>query len=601
MSSTLADLIQSAADALFMPWVVGILLLSGLFLTFRTGFVQVRRFGEACRVAFVRRGSGADGALTPFQAFMTALGASIGTGNIAGVATAIVSGGPGALFWIWVYGFVATAIKFSEAVLGMTFREARGEQVLSGPMYYLRDGLRSPFLAWTFAFVAAVAALTTTPFTQPNSMALVLNSVFGIPRIAAGVAIAVLTWLVIIGGIKSIGRVAESLSPLKVGLYLVGGLIVILVNAARIPEILSLVVSEALTTRSALGFGMFVAMRYGIARGIYANEAGYGTAAVAYGTARSTQPALQGLNAVMETFIVSFVTSSISALTILLTGAWQSGLTSTAAVAAGFNLVMPFVGGWIVAFCTFLFGYTTLIGWAYYGEQFFEYILGRKVTVPYRWIYCLLIPFGAVSRVEVVWAWGDLMNVLQVFPNLIGVLGLSGIVAKAAWQKLKSLTADCGIRHAKENRHALHTTRARETCTRGCPRRPPASGIVGLGLSGQARLEGAGRDDWHERPLQLRRPDDARRSDHPELRAAWRQRRRAAHAAGRGVSRRARAARCRRSGRRTCGRCAANTRTGGRSKGQRRRVAQVAAVRADGEGPVSCGSCSTMRACSWRS
>jgi AGCS family alanine or glycine:cation symporter len=438
MSSTLADLVQSAADRLFMPWVVGILLLSGLFLTFRTGFVQVRRFGEACRLAFVRRGSGADGALTPFQAFMTALGASIGTGNIAGVATAIVSGGPGALFWIWVYGFVATAIKFSEAVLGMTFREARGDQVLSGPMYYLRDGLRSPFLAWTFAFVAAVAALTTTPFTQPNSMALVLNSVFGIPRLAAGVAIAVLTWLVIIGGIKSIGRVAESLSPLKVALYLVGGIIVILVNATRIPDVLSLVVSEALTTRSALGFGMFVAMRYGIARGIYANEAGYGTAAVAYGTARSTEPALQGLNAVMETFIVSFVTSSISALTILLTGAWQSGLTSTAAVAAGFNSVMPMFGGWIVAFCTFLFGYTTLIGWAYYGEQFFEYILGRKVTVPYRWIFCLLIPLGAVSRVEVVWAWGDLMNVLQVFPNLIGVIGLSGIVAKAARSAIKS-------------------------------------------------------------------------------------------------------------------------------------------------------------------
>jgi alanine or glycine:cation symporter, AGCS family len=438
MSSTLADLIQSAADALFMPWVVGILLLSGLFLTFRTGFVQVRRFGEACRVAFVRRGSGADGALTPFQAFMTALGASIGTGNIAGVATAIVSGGPGALFWIWVYGFVATAIKFSEAVLGMTFREARGEQVLSGPMYYLRDGLRSPFLAWTFAFVAAVAALTTTPFTQPNSMALVLNSVFGIPRLAAGIGIGLLTWLVIIGGIKSIGRAAESLSPLKVGLYLVGGLVVILMNAAQIPDVLSLVVREALTTRSALGFGVFVAMRYGIARGIYANEAGYGTAAVAYGTARSTQPTQQGLNAVMETFIVSFVTSSISAMTILLTGAWQSGLTSTAAVAAGFNSAMPVAGGWIVAFCTFLFGYTTLIGWAYYGEQFFEYILGRKVTVPYRWIYCLLIPFGAVSRVEVVWAWGDLMNVLQVFPNLIGVIGLSGIVAKAARTSIKS-------------------------------------------------------------------------------------------------------------------------------------------------------------------
>jgi alanine or glycine:cation symporter, AGCS family len=433
-----ASLIQSVADALFMPWVVVMLLGAGAFLTVRTSFVQVRRFGEACRVALVRRSSGGKGALTPFQAFMTALAASIGTGNIAGVATAIVSGGPGALFWIWVYGFVATAIKFGEAVLGMTFRETRGDEVLSGPMYYLRDGLRSPALAWLFAFVAAVAALTTTPFTQPNSMALVLDTVFGIPRLASGIVIAVLTWLVIIGGIASIGRAAEKLSPLKVGLYLAGGLIVILFNAARIPAVLSLVFSEAFTTRSALGFGVFVAMRYGIARGIYANEAGYGTAAVAYGTARSAQPTLQGLNAVIEVFIVSFVTSSISAMTILLTGVWQSGATSTAAVAAGFNTVMPTFGGWIVAFCTFLFGYTTLIGWAYYGEQFFEYILGRAVTIPYRWIYCLLIPLGAISKVDVVWAWGDLMNVLQVFPNLIGVLGLSGIVAAAAKAKLRA-------------------------------------------------------------------------------------------------------------------------------------------------------------------
>jgi AGCS family alanine or glycine:cation symporter len=431
----LATLIQSAADWLFMPWVVGILLGAGLFLTVRTGVVQLRRFGEACRVAFVRRGSGREGALTPFQAFMTALAASIGTGNIAGVATAIVSGGPGALFWIWVYGFFATSIKFAEAVLGVRYRDTRGETVLSGPMYYLRDGLRSPVLAWVFAFVAAVAALTTTPFTQPNSMALVLDSVFGIPKLGAGIVIAVLTWLVIIGGVKSIGRVAERLSPLKVALYLIGGLIVMTVNAAGIPAVLSRVVSEAFTMQSAVGFGMFTAMRYGIARGIYANEAGYGTAAVAYGTAQSDRPAQQGLNAVMEVFVVSFVTSTISAMTILLTGAWQSGLTSTAAVASGFNSVMPLVGGWIVAFCTFLFGYTTLIGWAYYGEQFFEYILGRKVTVPYRWIYCALIPFGAVSRVDVVWAWGDLMNALQVFPNLIGVIGLSGLVAKIARER----------------------------------------------------------------------------------------------------------------------------------------------------------------------
>jgi AGCS family alanine or glycine:cation symporter len=432
------SMIQALADRLFMPWVIAVLLGAGVWLTARTGVVQLRRFAEAWRTAFVRKQTGTIGALTPFQAFMTALAASIGTGNIAGVATAIVSGGPGALFWIWVYGFVAMSIKFAEATLGLKFREVTGTTVLSGPMYYLRDGLKSPALAWTFALVAAIAALTTTPFTQPNSIALVVNSVFGIPKLAVGIVVAVLTWLVIIGGIKSIGRAAEKLSPLKVGLYLAGGLIVIGFNAARIPGVLALVFREALTTHSALGFGVFIAMRYGIARGVYANEAGYGTAAVAYGTAQSTQPVQQGLNAIVEVFTVSFVTSTISAMTILLTGVWQSGVTSSAAVAASFNTVMPTVGGWIVAFCVFLFGYTTLIGWAYYGEQFFEYILGRKVTLPYRWIYCLLIPLGAIAKVNLVWAWGDLMNALQIFPNLIGVLGLSGIAAGIAREKLRA-------------------------------------------------------------------------------------------------------------------------------------------------------------------
>ncbi len=431
-------MIQSVADAVFMPWVVGVLLGAGVWLTIRTGVVQLRRFADAWRVSFTRQSSGAAGALTPFQAFMTALAASIGTGNIAGVATAIVSGGPGALFWIWVYGFFAMAIKFAEATLGLSYREVRGATVLSGPMYYLRDGLKSPFLAWLFALVAAVAALTTTPFTQPNSIALVINSVFGVPKIAIGIVVAVLTWLVIIGGIKPIGRAAERLSPLKVGLYLAGGAIVILFNAPRIPAVLSAIVAQAFSMQAAAGgtLGMLVAMRYGIARGIYANEAGYGTAAVAYGTAQSAQPVQQGLNGIIEVFTVSFITSTISAMTILLTGVWQSGMTSSAAVAAGFNAVMPTVGGWIVAFCVFLFGYTTLIGWAYYGEQFFEYILGRKVTLPYRWIYCLLIPFGAVTRVDVVWAWGDLMNALQVFPNLIGLIGLSGLVARIARERL---------------------------------------------------------------------------------------------------------------------------------------------------------------------
>ena len=181
---------------------------------------------------------------------------------------------------------------------------------------------------------------------------------------------------------------------------------------------------------TAAGTGVWVALRFGLARGIYANEAGYGTAAVAYGTAASKDPVQQGLNAVMEVFIVSFITSTISAMVLLLTGAWQSGETSAAAVAVGFNSVMPVVGGWVVAFCVFLFGYTTLIGWAYYGEQFLEYLLGRKVTLPYRWLYCLLIPFGATARVDLVWAWGDLMNALQIFPNMVGLIGLSGVAAQ---------------------------------------------------------------------------------------------------------------------------------------------------------------------------
>ena len=422
-----------ASDVVWGPWTLVLLLGSGLFLSLRYRLPQVVRFREALRNAVPTQETGAGGALSPFQAFMTALAASIGTGNIAGVATAVVSGGPGAVFWIWCYGFFATTIKLTEAVLGIRFRRLDGDRVSSGPMYYLRDGLGSPALAWVYALVAAIAALTTTPFTQPNSMAVVLESQFGIRPWVSGVVIAVLAWLVIIGGIQSIGRAAEKLAPLKVLLYVAGGLVVIVTHVAHLPGVLALIVREAFSLKAAgggaAGLGMMVAMRYGLARGIYANEAGYGTAAVAYGTARSRRPVQQGLNAVLEVFTVSCVTSSISALTILVSGVWSSGLTSTAAVAAAFGTAIPVVGGWIVAFCAFLFGYTTLVGWAYYGEQFLEYLFGPRLTKPYRWTYCGLIVFGATSKVDLVWAWGDLMNGLQIFPNMVGVLGLSGVVA----------------------------------------------------------------------------------------------------------------------------------------------------------------------------
>ena len=460
-----SDLIQRAADGLFMPWVLLMLLGGGLYLSWRLRWVQVRRFREALRAMLAGQSKGASGSLTPFQAFMTALGASIGTGNIAGVATAIISGGPGALFWIWCYGFFATAIKFCEAVLGLTFRVAHGDQVKSGPMYYLRDGLKSPTLAWIYAVVACLGALTTTPFSQPNSIGVALTHVLPTGTVTlpwlgvvsrtsliVGLAVGALTWAVIIGGIRTIGRAAETLAPLKVGLYLAGGLIVILTHLTFLPSVLALVFREAFSLHAAggtaAGLGVMMAMRYGVARGVYANEAGYGTAAVAYGTAKSDRPEQQGLQAVMETFIVSCVTSSISALTILVSGVAQhsiaviraggEGLTSTAAVASAFNTSMPTVGGWIVAFCAFLFGYTTLIGWAFYGEQALEYLVGARATKLYRWVYCLLIPFGAIAKPTAVWAWGDLMNALQVFPNMIGLIGLTGVAALIARRRADS-------------------------------------------------------------------------------------------------------------------------------------------------------------------
>ena len=445
MLSSFASVVDFLNRIVWGPWPTPVgpvpgplfILLFGvaIFLTVRLRFVQITRLPQALRLAFSSRPSAGGGVLTPFQAFATALAASIGTGNIAGVATAVVSGGPGAVFWIWCYGLFAAATKFTEAVLGIKYRHAEARPLSAGPPWVLRDGMGMPRLAWAYAFIAGIAALVTTPITQPNSISVVFQSQFHIPGWTTGVVVAVLVWLVIIGGIQSIGRSMQVLAPVKVFLYLAGGLIVILSHAGNIPAVLHTIVHDAFSFKAATGgsagVAIMVSMRYGLARGVYANEAGYGTASVVYGTARSEQPAQQGLNAVIEVFVISFVTSSISALSILVTGVWRSGLTSAAVVAQAFDTSIP-GGGWVLAVCAFLFGYTALIGWSYYGEQFLQYILGPRVVLPYRWLYCLLIPLGATSRVDAVWSWGDLMNGLQVFPNIVGLVGLSGAAVAAA-------------------------------------------------------------------------------------------------------------------------------------------------------------------------
>jgi AGCS family alanine or glycine:cation symporter len=422
-----------ASNTVWGPWTIALLFGSGIFLSIRYGFPQVTQLGRALRNLRPAAAAGAAGSISPFQAFMTGLAASVGTGNIAGVATAIVSGGPGALFWLWAYGFVATVIKLTEAMLAVRFRSPRPEGLSAGPMHYLEQGLGSRRLGMLYAAVAGVAALTTTPFTQPNSIAVAFESELGIPPWACSIALAALTWIVVIGGVKSVGRAAERLAPTMVLLYLVGGLVVIFTFAERLPDVLALILREAFSLRAAgggaAGTAMALAVRYGLARGIYANEAGYGTAAVAYGSARSDQPFQQGLNAIVEVYLVSFVTSTISGLTILVAGVVGSGAKSTSLVAEAFAAAIPF-GGLLVMLCALLFGYTTLIGWGYYGEQYLAYLLGPRIVMPYRWVYCALVIFGATTSVELVWAWGDLMNGLQIFPNMVGVLALSGVVAK---------------------------------------------------------------------------------------------------------------------------------------------------------------------------
>ncbi len=432
MFETLHHTVVAASNLVWGPWTILLLFGTGIFLSVRLRFPQVTRLREALRTMRPKAEEGSKGLLSPFQAFMTGLAGTVGTGNIAGVATAIVAGGPGAVFWIWCYGFFATVIKLVEAVLAMKFRSESEEGLASGPMFYLERGLGLRWLALVYAVVAGVAALTTTPFTQPNSIAVVVESELGISRLATGIALAVLAWLVVIGGAKAIGKAAEKIAPTMVLLYLGGGLVVMFTFASRLPEVLGLIFREAFSLEAAgggaVGTGIMMAMRYGLARGAYANEAGFGTAAVAYGTASSNRPVQQGLNALMEVFIVSFVTSTVSAMTILLSGVWQSGANSTALVAQAFAGAIP-GGGYLVMVCAILFGYTTLIGWGYYGEQFLAYAFGRRIVVPYRWVYCGLIVVGATTKVELVWAWGDLMNGLQIFPNLVGVLGLSGVVA----------------------------------------------------------------------------------------------------------------------------------------------------------------------------
>jgi alanine or glycine:cation symporter, AGCS family len=455
--SLMREFWAQAAAMVWGPATVALLMGTGIYLSSRLKFIHLRNFGSGWKFAAQRAAAPAGtpagdamppGDISPWQSMMTMLAGAIGNGNIAGVATAIAVGGPGAIFWMWASGLFAMATKYSEAVLGLKFREQKPDgSMAGGPMYYLKNGVRSPVLAWTFALLAGMAAMTTGPLAQTNSMALVLNTEFQIPKWISGAVIAVAAWLVIIGGIKSIARFAEKLVPLKILLYVGGCLYIILAHANLLPQTLALILKSAFTPTAAIGgfvgAQVILAARLGAARGLYANEAGLGTAGMAYGAARSRNPVRQGLIATVDVFIITFVTCTMTALVVTITGKWTSGAMSTALVASAFNTSIPRVGGWMVAVSSFLFGYSNLVGWAYYGELCFGYIFRSNVLKIYAWIYCGLIFVGAITEVRTVWDYADTMNGLQIFPNLIALLVLAPQVV-AVTKNYFSGEAKCG-------------------------------------------------------------------------------------------------------------------------------------------------------------
>jgi AGCS family alanine or glycine:cation symporter len=362
---------------------------------------------------------------------MTALAAVIGNGNIAGVCTAIAMGGPGAVFWMWMGAIVGMATKLVETVLGQKFKKIMPDgMVAGGPMYYIRYGLHLPWLAGIFAFFMGCKPLFSTSTIQSNSIALVLKTELGLAPWISGLGLAILTWLVVIGGIKSIARVAEILSPIMVVLYILGALVAIAIFASNIPQAFSLIFVGAFKPSAITGgvAGMTVAraIRYGLSRGAYSNEAGTGTAAVFHASAKTSEPVRQGLLASLDVFVDTLIICTLTALTVLATGAWTQG-TSTEMTAAAFNSAMPGFGGFIVAASALLFGYSSLIAVPYYGEVSFSYLFGMRIKKPYRWLFCGMIFIGATLEVEEAWSIGDLFNGGMAFSNMIGVLGLSAL------------------------------------------------------------------------------------------------------------------------------------------------------------------------------
>ncbi|NQY25891.1 MAG: sodium:alanine symporter family protein [Piscirickettsiaceae bacterium] len=436
----ITDLIKQLNGIVWGPLMLVLILGTGLVLMIGLKGMPLAKLGYGFKMlwrGWNRDKQKGEGDITPFNALMTSLAATIGTGNIAGVATAIFLGGPGALFWMWMTALVGMATKYAEAVLAVHFREmdANGNKV-GGPMYYIKNGLNKRFawLATTFAIFGALAGFGIGNTIQANSVADVLSSNLGISPLATGLVMAVLVALVLIGGIKRIAVVAGKLVPFMAISYVLAGIIILVMHASLLPAAFELIFTHAFTPVAATGgfagAAVWAAIRFGVARGIFSNEAGLGSAPIAHAAAKTNSPVRQGTVAMIGTFIDTIIVCSITGLVIIVSGVWTSGETGASLSSLAFESVLPGFGGAIVSIGLCVFAFTTILGWSIYGEKCVEYLFGTRSIMPFRILWVLAVPLGAVANLSFIWLVADTLNALMALPNLIALLLLSPVVFK---------------------------------------------------------------------------------------------------------------------------------------------------------------------------
>jgi len=446
----LRSYIQTASDFLWGFPLIILLVGTGFWLTFNLRGLQFTKLWSALYLALIKRKEDGDepGDITHFQALMTALSATVGTGNIAGVATAIAVGGPGALFWMWITGLVGMATKYSEAVLAVKYREIDEYGTMSGgPMYYISKGLNAKWLGSLFALFAAIAAFGIGNMVQSNSVADALESSFNLPVWQTGIILTIATALVIIGGIKNIGRVAGVLVPIMIVFYMGAALIIIFMHISLIPAAFEMIIVYAFTPKAGLGgflgATVMLTVRMGVARCVFSNESVLGSSPIAAAAAKTKHPVSQALVSMTQTFIDTIVVCTMTGLVLIISGEWSSGLTGARLTAEAFSTgIGSTAGEYIVSIGLALFAYSTILGWSYYGEKSIEYLLGIKAVKPYRYIFTGFVFVGAVAELETVWSIADLFNALMAFPNLVGLLVLTPVIVKVTKEYFDSGMGD---------------------------------------------------------------------------------------------------------------------------------------------------------------